>query len=108
MRYIVPAVIAVTAVTDKCPPPVKKFLRLVVKLIVIGFAILIFRTSIDLVNMQFSNGQVSAGLGIPMWLPYLSLPISFGFITVVQIVAFFMLLKAPADQDGPKGEGKEA
>lgn len=100
--------IAVTAVTDKCPPPVKKFLRLVVKLIVIGFVILIFRTSIDLVNMQFSNGQVSAGLGIPMWLPYLSLPISFGFITVVQIVAFFMLLKAPADQDGPKGEGKEA
>ena len=87
--------ISVSAVIDKCSPAARRILQLIVKLIVIGFSIMIFVTSLTIVQTQNNSGQVSAGLGIPMVIPYLALPISFGAIVVVQILSLITMLKTP-------------
>lgn len=94
--------IAITAVTDKCPAPIKRVLQLIVKAIIIAFSIMITMTSYDLVVKQVVTGQVSAGLSLPMWIPYMILPLVFAFITIVQALAFIALLRAPL-----KAEKKE-
>lgn len=87
--------ISITALIDKCSPGLKRTLQLIVKLIVIGFAIMIFISSLTIVQTQISSGQVSAGLGIPMVIPYLALPIAFGAITIVQILSLLVMFKNP-------------
>lgn len=87
--------ISVSAVIDKCSPAARRILQIIVKLIVIGFSIMIFITSLTIVQTQINSGQVSAGLGIPMVYPYLSLPIAFGAIVVVQILSLIVLIKSP-------------
>lgn len=87
--------IAITAVTDKCPAPLKRLLQLIVKAVIIAFSIMITMTSYELVLKQVATGQVSAGLSLPMWIPYMILPLAFAFITIVQALAFIALLKAP-------------
>ncbi len=100
--------IAVTALTDRMPAPVKWVLRLVVKAVIVAFSCLVFYDSCGLMEMQLSNGQVSAGLGIPMWIPYAILPLAFGAIAVVQTISFFMLLANPGSVKSDSTEGKKA
>ena len=90
--------IAVTGFTDKCPATVKKALRLIVKAVIVAFSIMIVITSYQLVMKQLATGQVSAGLSLPMWIPYFILPVSFLAITIVQALAFVAILKAPLDE----------
>ena len=97
--------ISITAVTEKCPPVVKRILQILVKLIIIGFSICILTNSFTLIAKQIRSGQVSAGLNLPMWIPYSALPVAFGIITVVQIIMLFMLLKSPLPE---KTTGKTA
>lgn len=87
--------IAITSVTEKCPPFLKRVLQLIVKAVIIAFSVMITMTSYELVLKQLATGQVSAGFSLPMWIPYLVLPVAFGFITVVQTIIFFKLLTAP-------------
>ena len=87
--------IAITAVTDKCPPALKRVLQIVVKITIIIFSVMILYTSMQLIGKQISSGQVSAGLGLPMWVPYAILPIAFGFITVIQSIILMRMLKQP-------------
>lgn len=86
--------IAISAFTDRCPPVLRRILQLLVKLIIVLFSSAIFWTSIELVQKQIKSGQTSAAMGMPMWLPYLSLPICFAVITVVQVIALFSLAKS--------------
>ena len=87
--------ICITAVTDKCPPVLRRILQIIVKVIIICFSFMIFYTSFTIIGTQLRSGQVSAGLGIPMVIPYAILPVAFGLITVVQIIVLAMLIKSP-------------
>ncbi len=87
--------IAISAVTDRCPPVLRRVLQIVVKIIIIGFSIAIFYTSLDLVQMQMRSGQISAAMNLPMWVPYAALPLCFGVIAIVQVLALFALCAAP-------------
>ena len=87
--------ICITAVTDKCPPVLRRILQIIVKVIIICFSSMIFYTSFTIIGTQLRSGQVSAGLGIPMVIPYAILPVAFGLITVVQIIVLAMLIKSP-------------
>lgn len=98
--------IAITAITDKCTPAVRRALQIIVKVIIIGFSIAILMTSMDLVGMQLRSGQVSAAMNLPMWIPYASLPLCFGIITIVQIIALVALCMSPLSSDKPS-EKKE-
>ena len=101
--------ISITAITDKCPPHIKKLLQIIVKIIIICFSFMIFYTSFTIIGTQLRSGQVSAGLGIPMVIPYAILPIAFGLITLVQTLVLIQLIKTKndnldADSKTTKGE----
>ncbi len=92
--------ISITAVTDKCPPKLKFLLRVIVKMIVVAFSAMIFYTSITIIQTQLRSGQISAGLQIPMVIPYAILPVAFGLITIVQTLALLTILRAgPSKSD---------
>ncbi|WP_277297377.1 TRAP transporter small permease [Succinatimonas hippei] len=97
--------ISITAIVDKLSPSFKRTMQLIVKIIIIGFSIAMFVCSLTIVQTQISSGQVSAGLGIPMVIPYLALPISFGAITIVQILSLLVIFKTPI-QSNNKQESK--
>ncbi len=100
--------IAVTALTDKMPPFVRWILRLLVKVVIVGFSILVLNDSIGMLQMQLENGQVSAGLGIPMWVPYAILPLAFGAIAIVQTVSFItLLIKGRSDNTNARSQEDE-
>ncbi|SBV99999.1 conserved membrane hypothetical protein [uncultured Alphaproteobacteria bacterium] len=76
--------ISVTAVTDKLPPRGRLALKIVSHAIVIGFSAAVFLTSLVLLEKQIAFGAHSAGLGMPMYVPYFALPLSFALIALVQ------------------------
>ena len=87
--------INITAVIDKMPPLVKRLMQIIIKVVIIGFSCTIFWTSLTIIEKQLRSGQVSAGLNLPMWVPYLSLPIAFGIITLIQLYCLGLLIKSP-------------
>ena len=91
--------ISIQAVTDKMPPVLKRIVKIIVKCVIIGFSCTIFMTSLTLLKKQIMTGQVSAGLGIPMYIPYLALPIAFSLITIVQLYCLFILIKSPLNEN---------
>ena len=90
--------ISITAVTDKMPPALKRVVQIIVKVVIIGFSCTIFWSSLTIIKKQILSGQVSAGLSLPMWLPYLALPIAFSLIAIVQLYCLGLLFKAPLEE----------
>lgn len=85
--------IAVTAVIDKLKGTTKKIMMIISKMMVIIFSSAIFYQAVLLVQQQVRSGQKSPGLQIPMSIPYFALVLSFGIITIVQIVALLIMIK---------------
>ena len=73
--------IGVDIFVKKFPPPVAKALTLVALGLGLGFCVTLAVLSIRFVNFLMSSGQMSIGLDIPMWIPYLCLPIAFLLMT---------------------------
>jgi TRAP-type C4-dicarboxylate transport system permease small subunit len=90
--------ISVTAVTEKLPVPLRRAAAILARLFVIVFATACFFSSFRILGTQITSNQVSPGLEIPMLIPYLSLPLGFGIIMVVQT---FLLIR-PAGENGEK------
>jgi C4-dicarboxylate transporter DctQ subunit len=51
--------------------------------------------------------EMSIDLEIPMWIPYVVIPISFAFSAIVLIYKFIEVLKTPADKFKIKTEAEE-
>ena len=98
--------ISVTAIVDKFSGKTKLFIQLIAKAIVIIFSVIIFYTSIGMLQMQVMSGQTSAALNIPMWIPYFAITLSFGIIVLVQSAIFLGMLKALFSSETP--DTKEA
>ncbi len=78
--------ISVTMVVDKFSPNGRKLLKIFSKSIVVIFSAIVFYTSLLLLQKQISFGAQSSALGIPMYIPYFALPLSFALITLVQVM----------------------
>lgn len=93
--------IGVDVFVKKFPPRVAKALTLLALTISLGFCAVLAVLSIRFVIFQMGGGQTSIGLDIPMWIPYLCLPIAFGLMTLryVQIIGRCL-------RDQPLYEGK--
>lgn len=77
--------VCVTALTDKVKGTTAgKILYLISHVILIIFLFIMFRYGIALVVRQFQTGQTSPVMKIPMYVLYLSLPISFGISVFIQ------------------------
>ncbi|MBR8749500.1 hypothetical protein IX317_001174 [Fusobacterium sp. DD29] len=86
--------IAVTGAVDKLKGKTRKIVVIISKLLVIGFSSAIFYQSILLVQQQIRSGQKSPGLQIPMTIPYFALVLSFGIITIVQLINLILICKS--------------
>lgn len=76
--------ISVTALTDKLPPRGRLLLKIASLAVVVVFSAAVFSTSLVLLQKQIAFGAHSAGLGMPMYVPYFALPLSFALIALVQ------------------------
>jgi TRAP-type C4-dicarboxylate transport system permease small subunit len=92
--------ISVTAITEKLPLPLRKAAASLARLAVIVFAGVCFFTSFRILGTQMASSQVSPGLEIPMLIPYLSLPLGFGIIVIVQ--TFMLISPAAGTEEGRK------
>ena len=73
--------IGVDIFVKKFRPHVAKALTLLALTLGLGFCITLAVLSIRFVKFLMSSGQTSIGLDIPMWIPYLCLPIAFVLMT---------------------------
>jgi C4-dicarboxylate transporter DctQ subunit len=74
--------IGVDVFVKKFPPRVAKALTLISLGLGLAFCAVLSVLSIRFVVFQMSGGQMSIGLEIPMWIPYLCLPIAFLLMTL--------------------------
>lgn len=97
--------IAITAFVDKFKGFPRQILDIFAKIIVLLFCVIVFWTSFTLLEKQIAFGQFSPGLGVPMYVPYAALPLSFGIITLVQGATLISMIaalfrSAPRAQEG--------
>lgn len=98
--------ISVTAIVDILKGKTKKIVMIISKLIVVLAAASLFYHSISLVKKQIISGQVSPGLQIPMSIPYFSLVLSFGIITLVQGITLIMMIIGKIGINDKKEKGE--
>ena len=81
--------IGVDIFVKKFPPPVAKALTILGLGLGLGFCAVLAVLSVRFVIFLMGSGQMSIGLDIPMWIPYLCLPITFVLMSIrfSQIVA---------------------
>jgi len=97
--------ISVTAVVDKLHGKKKLAVQIIAKTIVVVFSCVLALSTVKLLKMQLLSGQTSSAMGIPMFIPYMALTLSFGIITLVQGVTLIGMLK---DFNVSPAEEKEA
>lgn len=95
---------AITTFVDKLSPWGRKGAHIFIKVIVIAFSGVLFITSFDFLRAQVSFGQTSPGLGVPMYIPYFALPLSFGIVTVVQVALLVKIIIIPSSDFEPDKE----
>src|SRR6266542_6565626 len=81
--------IGVDIFVQKFPPRVAKALTLLGLGLGLAFCLTLAVLSVRFVIFLMSSGQMSIGLEIPMWIPYLCLPIAFGLMALryLQIIS---------------------
>lgn len=98
--------IAITAVTDMLRGGVRYAVGIVARIVVIAFAAVLFVNSFALLKAQITYGQLSPGLGLPMYIPYFALPFSFGIITVKQAQMLIDDIRGPHAEDSASTGGE--
>ncbi|QTQ13810.1 TRAP transporter small permease [Treponema parvum] len=99
--------ISVTIIVDMLKGKTKKIVMIISKLIVVLAAASLFYHSMGLVQKQIISGQVSPGLQIPMSIPYFSLALSFGIITLVQGITLIMMIIGKTGINNKKEKGEK-
>ncbi len=99
---------AITAVTDRFHGKARKALRIIAKVIVLVFTFILFSQSITILQKQMSTHQTSPGLHVPMWIPYLALPISFCIASITQLfILIGIFTEKPENAPAPAQKSEE-
>ena len=97
---------AISVLVDLFRGLTRQILDLIAKIAVVAYSLVIFATSFLLLERQWTLGQLSAGLRVPMYIPYFALALSFGIISLAQgaaLINFFANLfrqRAPSAKRG--------
>lgn len=84
--------ISINLLTDITKGFLKKLLLITVKIVIILFSAVIFITSFQIQKVQIMANQTSAGLRIPMVIPYFALTFNFGIILITQSLQLIMII----------------
>ena len=99
--------IAVDVLLAKVNPKVARALTMLSILIAFVYVSAIAYYGYGYVQLYRELDEMSIDLNIPMWIPYVVIPISFAFSAIVLIYKFFEVLKTPADKFRVKSEAEE-
>jgi C4-dicarboxylate transporter DctQ subunit len=99
--------IAVDILLEKVPSKMAKLLTIISILIGIIYVSAIAYYGYGYVQLYRELDEMSIDLNIPMWIPYVVIPISFAFSAIVLIYKIFEVLKTPADRFKIKSEAEE-
>jgi TRAP-type C4-dicarboxylate transport system permease small subunit len=98
--------IRVTMLIDRLSGRARKIVNIISKIVVVSFSVVIFKTSVDMLQMQITTGQISSALQIPMVIPYAAIPVSFGIIIIVQGATLLTMFMEFNKQDSHLNGGK--
>ena len=93
--------ITIDVVTERLPQLGKRFCLVLSTLVWIGFLIFLIGISIILTQSVYQGGQTATGSGLPMWIPYLSIPVGMG------LMLFRLLQNCYFDIKAMKGGNKQ-
>lgn len=82
----------ITAVEDNLPRAAGQALRIVNKIVVVTFSVIVCIFSVPILKTQIASNQLSGGLQISMAVPYFALTLSFGLIAIVQSAAIVSMI----------------
>ncbi len=99
--------IAVDVFLDKANPALKKLLILLTLLISAIYVGAIAYFGYQYVLLYIDLGEISVDLNIPLWIPYVVVPISFAFSTVVLLYKIVEVFKTPANKIKLKSEAEQ-
>jgi len=98
--------IAVDIFLVKAPPKVAKFLTILTYLITFVYLVAISYYGYEYVLLYIDLGEVSVDLDIPLWIPYVVVPISFAFSAIVIFYKLIEVIKTPANKLHRKSEAE--
>ena len=98
--------IAVDVFLVKTPPKVQKLLTLITLIISAIYVGAIAYFGYKYVLLYIDLGEMSVDLDIPLWIPYVVVPISFAFSAVIILYKIIEVLKTPAEKLKLKGEAE--
>jgi len=98
--------IAVDVFLIKAPPKLMKFLILLTLAISAVYVGAIAYFGYKYVLLYIDLGEMSVDLDIPLWIPYVVVPISFGFSAIVLISKIITIFKTPANELKSKTEAE--
>ena len=98
--------IAVDVFLVKTPPTIQKFLTLVTLVISAIYVGAIAYFGYQYVLLYIDLGEMSVDLDIPLWIPYVVVPISFAFSAIIIAFRILEVLKTPASELELKGEAE--
>jgi len=98
--------IAVDVFLLKAPPKVMKFLTLLTLIISAVYVASIAYFGYKYVLLYIDLGEMSVDLDIPLWIPYVVVPISFAFSAIILIYKIVEVFKTPSSKLKHKGEAE--
>ena len=98
--------IAVDVFLLKAPPKVSKVLSILTLLIAFVYVGAISYYGYKYVLLYIDLGEMSVDLDIPLWIPYVAVPISFAFSAIVLIYKIVDTIKTPAKKLYKKSEAQ--
>jgi len=99
--------IAVDVLLAKVSPKIARFLTMLSIIIAFIYVAAIAYYGYGYVELYRDLDEISIDLNIPMWIPYVVIPISFAFSAIVLIAKFIEVLKTPSDSFKIKSEAQE-
>ncbi len=99
--------IAVDVLIAKVPPKIAKFLQIISLIVALIYTVAIAYYGYLYVMLYIDLGEVSVDLEIPLWIPYVAVPISFLFSAVVIIGKIYTVFKTPSNKFKIKTEADE-
>jgi len=98
--------ISINLLLDKTPPKVSKILMIISHLITLIFLLAVSWYGYEYLLLVIELEEKSIDLNIPMWIPYLVIPISFAFGAWRVGEKLIYLIKTPAEKITKEDEAK--
>jgi C4-dicarboxylate transporter DctQ subunit len=99
--------IAVDVFLVKASPKIAKFLTILTQLIALIYVSAIAFYGYKYVLLYMDLGEMSVDLNIPLWIPYVVVPISFAFSAIVLIYKIIQTFKTPSEKLHNKNEAQQ-